>query len=525
MKETYVRIFSILKSKKVICAGLISLVQTLLSVLTDRFIFTQDARNGLKYLFFKFLFFFVLFTVWYFIIHFLKKLFIEKNKKLMIYFESFLFFFIFYSIIFVLIYPGNWMWNDLDILTAATELGLSGWQHILTSIFYIFSLMVFPLPISVVIVQYTTISVIIAYFIGTLYNRGGRKYLLSGILFLLPPVLIHVFYPMRLCLFAFLELLFFFIINEQKKLAGYKVIILVVALNILLAVWRTECRFLIVFFLIYLIYKKYSLKMTAIVTATMIVISGMLIAANNYCLDEVQYTVTGLVRPFHVLLLEEFKQNDSELIREIDDIVDVENAPLYDDGERAYWADIYKGVDTKHKLKRMEYVLWELAKKYPQVLLKERWNTFHASEKVLDKDGNICMDNSIYWDTGYAGKIFSSFAKSSPINADLRAKVLLVLYAKSGTIIDYITKYLCNLVLPIVLLILLLIHSIMRKDIMMLLSSLFLLAQAAIVFVTAPLSLFLYYFPIYMCSYGLFITKFQSIFAKLYKSIKKGCHI
>lgn len=526
MKEVNQKVFALLKSKHTAFAVFISLIQTILSFFTDRFVFEQDARNGLKYLFFKALFFFVIFIAWYFIIDFFKKLFIEKKKEFIIYLALFLFFLLFYSIFLVLIYPGNWMFDDIGMLLAATtNLGLNPLQHILTSVFYILALMVFPIPASVIIIQYAVISAIIAYFIGTLYNRHGYRYLWVGILFILPPVIIHALYPLRLCIFAFLELLFFFILNENKKIAGIKTLTLIIVLNILLAAWRTECIFFILFIPIYLIYKKYRLKTTAVLTILVITIPLIINSMNNYCRDEkdeIGYDVTGIVRPFHALLLEDYEKNNGKLVEKVKDLIDIETAVQYGDGESALWSNVYDGVDTKEKFKRMTDVYFELIKKYPIVLFKERCEVLSVTQNVLDRNGNIrniVASGNIDFKNSLSS--FPNFSNNNislnPLNMDLRAKVLFFLYSKGeNKIIGNMVRWTYNLILPIILLILLLIYSIIKKDRVLMISILFLLAQTGAVFVTAPAPLFMYYLPIYICAYGLSVSKIQGVIKNEY---------
>lgn len=172
-------------------------------------------------------------------------------------------------------------------------------QHYLTSIFYIIALMLFPFPAGVVILQILLISFITTYIISGLnryFIKNEKLAYLLLIPFLLPPVIDSNLFPLRMSLYAFLEILFLGMIvfewekrrnfyeSEESKKIPLVFLCYFIIISVLLAVWRLEAFYYIIaapsIFIIF--FREYSnLLQKIIVAAAIILISTAGIKIQN----------------------------------------------------------------------------------------------------------------------------------------------------------------------------------------------------------------------------------------------------
>lgn len=502
----------LIKKPILILSIIVSFVQTLFGLYLDRYIFASVAIFSVRYIIFRFILFIFLNFIWYYLFVFIKHI-KNKEKNYYCYLIVFLCCFVTYSIIMLLLWPGNWIGDEKWIIATAIHLDFNTWQHFITSLFYILSLMIFPSPVIIVIIQYTIISAIISYCIGELYKNFGRVSLLIGFLFLFPSIIAHVFYPMRLILFGFIELLFLFIIynkrNDEK--ISVKTLVFLSILNIVLSVWRTETIFFVVFLPMILLVRKYSKKTLLFFSVLIILSSGTLIMFQNAMINnegkKVEYNVTGINYPFTYLLKEEYKNDkDSELIKHINTYINVEKAITFYNGDRAFWdGNVFENIktDTQFKIFLSDFI--ELVKKNPKAFIQERFSTFHKTTYTIYYNGTIKYGN-----ISLIMFNFDSYIKTLPINASLRSNVINLLNANSNnSIINRIVLISYNLYIPIIMIIIMWLFSLTRirkNNLVLFLISSFLLAQTLLVFITAPGSRFMYYFPVFVCGYFLFYT-------------------
>ena len=506
------------RKKQIIAALLMTTVHFLITFLSDRIIFNIQEHSILIYAGFKIVFFFILFSIWFFVIDFAIK--IKNNNQIYLRWITIaIIFFVIFSILMLLVWPGNWVWDEKGILENALMLKMNGWQHFLTSLFYIFSLMIIPFPSGVVIIQYTIIALIISYILSTLTNRYGKKSLFIGLIFLMPPVLLHILYPMRINLYTFLELLFFFLILVNIKNERFKgsTMLTLSVLSIILTVWRTEGIFLIIVFPLILLIKKYSKKTVLIVFVSTLLCAGIMVGIQNYHLvlgydGAVDYNVTGIATPYHSLIRKEYKENkNSALIKSAEKYLNFKEINKYEEGEgeEAFWVGAYSTVDSDGKYKMMLKDYKSLILKHPGTFFYYRFKLFLDTQKVYDDKGKII---SVVQEGNINQQIFNldKYPLGKTINKELRAKILKCLYGKSSLKpLNLIIKNTFNIFVPLLLIILMAIYSLtfIKKgggQMLIIMSSL--LVHFAMVFVTAPATYFMYYFPIYVCGYTLFLS-------------------
>lgn len=145
-------------------ALVISCVHFLLSFWTDHFIFRyvvfdfSSAKNIVKSIEtcgVKLVFLFLLIAVWQGIFYVCKKA--DKTFKRVAFG-----YFLLMLVLLLLTWPGIWRMDEFGILTSAVQLFPHFWQNYITSVFYIYALMLFPFPAGVILVQIICISLIIA---------------------------------------------------------------------------------------------------------------------------------------------------------------------------------------------------------------------------------------------------------------------------------------------------------------------------------------------------------------------------
>ena len=223
---------------------------------------------------------------------------------------------------------------------------------------------------------------------------------------------------------------------------------------------------------------------------------------------KIKYSVTGIVRPFHKLLKEEYADNPkSQLISEISEYLNIEKAVSYERGIDAFWgSDVYKKVDSDEKYKTMLKNFLSLLKKYPQTFIEERLLTFsetmcHWNENSeligVVRNGNLNLE------------VFNlnEYINGKPINIELRKNVLQFLYANTGNkAADFVFSLSYNLFIPLAFLFFLFIKSFIKRkrNWCCLIISGTLVIQNFLIFLTAPENFFMYYYPLVVCSYSLF---------------------
>ena len=82
-----------------------------------------------------------------------------------------------------LTWPGIWRMDEFGILNSAVLLLPVFWQNYLTSLFYVFSLMLIPVPSGVIVVQCAINSLVVGYLVKILVDKFGKWGLLSFIPF------------------------------------------------------------------------------------------------------------------------------------------------------------------------------------------------------------------------------------------------------------------------------------------------------------------------------------------------------
>ena len=533
-------------------------------------------------------------------------------------------YFLINMLLLLFIWPGIWRMDEFGILSGAVNLIPKFWQNYLTSVFYIFSLMLIPIPAGVVICQTAIISLLAAHVLSqilqewkakkrivdnfsemtpktvekTLDNPNGQvdgvmkknAELLSknSLLLLIPlvmlPTLDSNLYPMRMNIWAFLELTLlsecYFLARagkgvknpkmnpepaknhqktltaEEKKLSenfsttavlnGGKLRLRLAVTCVLAAVvtmWRTEAvYYLILFPILLLLIKGEWKKDGALISNTVVfknetgdeekkeinkktedfkmwkyaalyILCFLILAAPQKIGEKMesgsQYELTGMVLPL-VPLIKEASDNsaprDITLLERIDPVINVEvtleGEKEGKNGINLFWGEPdFQRDYNEEEFAAFRAAYYQLVLRYPAVFLRERLQTFTESHDLLMDTTRLFsdMENPNH-------REFSEYPLSRPLSENLRNTVISILELRNRE--DYADKlwaadHVYSAYLPILVIAVVWVVSLVKKRWVESLILFCSLAKVALIFLTAPSRLFMYYYPVYLFGYFL----------------------
>lgn len=505
---------------------LIACIHWIISFFTDRLIFeyvTWDFSNliqsaktiitcGCKVVFLL-----LLIGLWHGIFLFVKKADRSFVKYTLIYMGINL-------VLLVLTWPGIWRMDEFGLLSNALRLQPVFWQNYLTSIFYIFSVMLFPCPSGVILCQIVVNSLITGYILWQLERSfaeqgkpAGRWIYLGYLPFIMLPVLDSNLYPMRMSVYAFLELLLIFLLYRQRK-SEYKngFVWALALLGGVVTVWRTEAIYYIVAIPVLILVLFWSVwekgqKMKAIICYLVVTIVLFVPQQlGNQLTSGNEYDLTSVVLPLVPLVEEANRHEDSaELLEEIDQVINVEvalcGAREGKSGISLYWSrpDEFKRDYTSEEYRSFKSAYYKLIIKYPAVFLKERWQSFIGSTGLLENTTELFTKEGV---PNYDS--FRKYFLGEPISDKLRTNVIEKLeWRKTGAYETTKSGYgwIYSAIPAIILLAICCIACLIRKKWNLALLLATPLAKVPLIFVTAPSRLFMYYYSVYLIGYGVIV--------------------
>ena len=503
---------------------LLACLHFLLSFFTDRLIFLyvtwdfSDLKQTIKTILTcgcKVVFFLLLLLLWHGLWWFVKKADAGFRRYTLIYFGINL-------LLLVLTWPGIWRMDEFGILSNAIRLQPVFWQNYLTSVFYIFSLMLIPTPAGVILVQIAVNSLITGWVIRQVTGRGQKENQKLAALCYLPflflPVLDSNLYPMRMSVYAFLELLLFFLLYEEKE-KPFRTAFMwkLAALGAVVTVWRTEAVYYIVALpvvIVALFYRSWTKKEKQGAILCYLFLTLFLFVPQqlgNRLTSGNEYDLTSVVLPL-VPLVEEAAQHEDagELLLGIDKVICVqtalEGAKEHKSGISLYWSRrddfVREYTDADYQVFKQAY--YRLILKYPAVFLKERWDCFIHSTDLLENTTELFTKDGVpNYDT------FRTYFGAKPASDPLRTEVISLLEWRNHQ--EYPSKkagygvIYCAL-LPIVILTVACLVLAGRKEWGKALLPATVLAKVPLIFLTAPSRLFMYYYSVYLIGYVLLVV-------------------
>lgn len=540
----------------------IACIHFFISFFTDRLIFHYslwnftDGTAAIKTIFAwgsKAVFLCFLIGFWHFLFWFLKKADRSFVRLTCMYFMLM-------CVLLVLTWPGIWRMDEFGILFEAENVFPVFWQHYLTSVFYILALMLLPVPSGVIFLQNACISLIVGWILYRfqklfLTDKASKFIYFGYVPFLFLPVLDSNLYPMRMSLYAFLELLLlgeFVFLSVEKRINGKNVITLAI-LSAVIINWRSEAVYYVlalpVCFLV-LFWRLADKKMKS--RFILCVLAGSLILAIPQKIGENQkqfynnsheYELTSMLLPVvplirHIYMeallssyypeseeaaLQILEDKDAPVIQKqtsrlylMDRVLDVSKAAWAAEegktGISLYWSDdefVRDYTDEQYAVFRKIY--WQLVLEYPEVFLKERLQTFLQSEDLLENTTELFTKENV---PNY--ETFRKLPMTAPVFQRLRNGVISVLelretgnYHKKLSGYSFVYSALPSMVFQLVILLILLWKR--KGGYALLLASH--MAKIPLIFLTAPSRLFMYYYPVYLTGYVLTVFLFLYLWA------------
>ncbi|WP_099466978.1 hypothetical protein [Konateibacter massiliensis] len=495
-------------------ALLIAVLHWMISFATDRFVFTYQlfdfsntvalAKAGLAWGA-KLAFLVLLLVLWQLIWYHAAKV-RAGDRELRGYWKYTGIYFCVMLLFFVLLFPGLWRLDEFGILRNAANILPHFWQGYLTSVFYIFALMLVPNPAGVLFVQIGVISLIVGYVINRLSMRIEKKGLIymMYVPFLLFPVIDSNFYPIRMSIYAFLELLFAFELLDmklaKKEITGRKIWLLAALAGILIC-WRTESVYYLVLapvtFAI-LFYKETKRKAKLWFTLATFLIGGALMSVQlvgNQIDSGQEYELTSVVLPLTPLVYEAYQNGDMEAVNTVDKVLNTDVLISgYEAGETGismYWKDAELGLKRDYSTEdfaEMKSTYYKLILKYPAVFLQERFETFFGSTGVLNDTENMFSADA---NAGYISFRENYGYKEPPLRASF---VKLLEFTDNVAVHNVVYSFLPGGLALLVTCIVLLFQR--KWGYFFICGSI--CAKIPLIFLTAPSRLFMYYYSIYL---------------------------
>jgi hypothetical protein len=500
----------------------VAIIHCVLTIFMDFLVFDSSrVFNNFKYFIIKFLAFIFIFVFWQ-TVNFLYKQFRNKNEKYMALIKHFSVYFGIMFVFLILTYPGVWRSDDIKVYEFATRIEFEYWQHFLMTVFDIFSMMIIPFPVGIVIMQVVFISLIVAYIISKCEMLFMKSKLvnLMYIPFLLPAIIDNNLFPLRMSIYSFLVLLFFtnliFMFRERSKITWFNIFFWCLLITVI-ASWRSEAIYYVLLapIVILLIFRKdigfkkviILFLITLIFTSSInhIQSRGIKIISND------TYKLTGILEPLAALMKTELKGNDlNKHLANIDKVVDVEllkthggmDAAFYQGGLRQNYTD----KDYNNMLKSFAYLT--LNNILP--VFKSRLNVFMEASGYKSKPDSTILNSSELFKMVYPYdqipyiKGFISNKWNKPLNLELREKTIKIL--ENRRLDNYyipipLYSVFYNVIPSIFIMLFFIIYYLFKR--VWGIASLFILILGVfpLIFFTTPAPYFMYYIPIYLCGY------------------------
>lgn len=501
----------------------ISIIHFCISCVTDSIIFHGLKDDLTPYIYLKPFFFLILFVFWHNIYFFI------RNKFLIgIYKCRFFLIALILNLSYVIIsWPGAWLHDDIGLAVDSTNIVFDYWQNYLTSIYYIYSMMLIPLVGGVTIVQNILISSIIGYTVYKVdkyFIKSHYSYLLLLIL-LFPPVIFQNLYTLRLSLYSYLELLFLvisFLFLTKKEVVSNSKLVYFVLLIAILSVWRTEGIIYLIFGSIVLIKISYSYNFVYkfFLIISCLTFTGLLILPqinHKTCSGENgNYEETAYSNALPGLVCKCVENNDEEHLSKLTVICDVSKiCNEYKNGKSGgelYWENkLFKKEYSKSDFNEFRICFFSLVLKYPDIFLKAQFENFKRASGLVKNKSNIINDplhifnGSFSW---WASSYFLSNKAVYPLSINVRKNFFSLICCRNLSDFSLTNPYypfVWNLFVPLLFILLSIVYFLFIKIKVLSFLISMTLVKSFFVFLTAPDAIFIYYFILYLLGYSLFL--------------------
>ena len=488
-------------------------IHFIITFISDKRIFDFNNMNWKNYISCKVLLLIILFAFWQYV----SKL-VKKDKEAHKYFKYFVIYMIPIITLFLFLYPGNWFGSDVFNFHYLTIKGeFLYYLNYLSSVFYIIAYMLFPIPTGAPFLVSILFGITFSYIAKNFYDIYKSKLVY---LFLIPffmfHTLLYTFYANRPIMFGISYLLLISIILidkiKQNKLTTKKLISIAILTGIV-GYWRSESIYLVLAIplFIFITYKinwnlKNIIKIFGICILSFVIVSlpQKIVELKEKTSVPSSRNLPMFVNPLSYMLTQDLQgDNLEEDLEKINNVLDIELMKKYASYEETYciWNEggCIKEYTTEEYNEFMTSYKNVMKNNLP-LFIKTKILTFaNASGIFVDR---FTTKNLYKSDNDF---ILGRKDTKSLFGYEIRKMAYSIIEGKkynekNPNIIWRMTN---NLLIPLIIIGLIFIYSIIKKDLFYFLLTGMLLGHTSIVFITAPASYFMYYFNVYIT--GLFL--------------------
>ncbi|MCI8374555.1 MAG: hypothetical protein HFI29_03845 [Lachnospiraceae bacterium] len=406
----------------------------------------------------------------------------------------------------LLTWPGIWRMDEYTILMHARNLHVHFWQGYLTSVYYIFALMMVPTPAFIVYMQCLIAAGVVGYLVYKLWIYTGKRriaYLLYVPFFFLP-VIDSNLYPMRMSIYAFLELLLLAKLcfwSYERRMPGKAELFGTLLLGGVVTCWRTESIYYLLLFPVLLgvcLWRLASKKQVKQAVLLFLVFGILLVGIQKVGEGKERgerYELTALIRPLVPLLVEAAYEEEQDLVKTIDQVVNCayifEGASLGMNGIEIFWGYLEQGLMrdtyTPEEYREFQAAFLKLVLRHPKIFIRERMEVYLNSSKLL-------------------GRITDQDPPAPPLNKNLRYQTYALLELRS--LKDCHTQgraaaFCYSSILPFLFLASGGLLFVWKKKWVYAGSAWMAALKVPLILLTAPEPLFMYYYSVYLCGWVL----------------------
>lgn len=505
-----------------------------ITTLFDSFVFVNPKYFvDYKYLLLKSLSFVVLIFIWnsiFFLIKRIKMRDKEWIKKIRIFTQ----YFSCIAVLLLITWPGIWKGDEFWIYQSVRDLEINYWYHYLTFCYYAICLMIIPFGAGILLVQIIICSCIVSYIVYDQSLKNKRYYWLF-FLFILPPVIFHNLYPMRVTLYAFFLLfLFYYLYFKVLKSSDLKLtsLIPVIVITPIISTWRSDGIIYLPFILLLLYIGRKNMihNKSFIISSLGIIVTTILLSfpQNKWSGKNEDYSLTTMLNPLSNMLRYGHLNKMGELEKDLSSLINLKILRKYADYRETPAFHSHKeelfNSHAPENYKKFKKAYIKLVLSNPKEFLMVRYKTFLATS-------GFDFHPEWKWETGAfslsqsANEGIANFAKSNLFNRsyndDFRINTIRLIEGKNPVHFDKpLPHYFIfwNLFITLFILLILTLVSLVKRNKYMIIISLSIWASFFGVFFTVPAIYFMYYFPIYLVVYVLGFCYLLEIKKKEWKS-------
>ena len=415
------------------------------------------------------------------------------------------------------IWPGYWVWDEYFVLTATHAGELPSWQNVLTSIYFVLSMLAIPSGVGIVLIQAVVSAIAVGYVVArtaSVLRRPRLAYLLL-IPLVTAPVLLNNLYPLRLTMYSYLELLVLFrllFIAKQPELVTnrYRELLVFGAAISLLAFWRTEGIYYLLVIPILLvalrIFRRPARRLLGVATVFAIVamVGGTYYLTSST--NEPRYQVTASLNPISVMLQHPLTgEHLDENLAAIDRVVDLDIVRQFPSAVEvpSFWKGAVR-TDYAEHIGGYNRAFVSLVLENPGAYVDARVQTFLSANSLTTSITQIQRATPFYGERPEpVSELIDTFENENrgakPLDSDLRSSVVrqFLMIDNAGTLSPLAALVWTIIPVGLLLTAAFVIALVRRKWLYAGIAAL-ILARAALVLVTAPSNYFMYYLPLFL---------------------------